>query len=36
MKRPMSTRAALLGLAASLAGLAVASVAYFGGPRPFR
>jgi hypothetical protein len=30
MKRTMSTRTALVGLAASLAGLAVASVAYFG------
>jgi len=30
MKRTMTTRTALVGLAASLAGLAVASVAYFG------
>jgi hypothetical protein len=30
MKRTMSTKAALVGLAASLAGFAVASVAYFG------
>jgi len=30
MKRTMSTRAALVGLATSLAGFAVASVAYFG------
>jgi hypothetical protein len=33
MKRTMSTKTALVGLAASLAGLAVASVAYFGPPR---
>jgi hypothetical protein len=30
MKRTMSTKAALTGLAASLAGFAVATVAYFG------
>jgi hypothetical protein len=30
MKRTMSTRTALVGLAASLAGFALASVAYFG------
>ena len=30
MKRTMSTKAALVGFAASLAGFAVASVAYFG------
>ena len=30
MKRTMSTKKALVGLAASLAGFAVASVAYFG------
>ena len=30
MKRSMSTKTALVGLAASLAGFAVASVAYFG------
>jgi hypothetical protein len=30
MKRTMSTRAAVVGLAASLAGFALASVAYFG------
>jgi hypothetical protein len=30
MKRTMSTKTALVGLAASLAGFAVASVAYFG------
>jgi hypothetical protein len=30
MKRTMSTRTALVGLAASLAGFAVASVAFFG------
>ncbi len=30
MKRTMSTKAALVGLAASLAGFAVASVAFFG------
>jgi hypothetical protein len=30
MKRTMSTRAAVVGLAAALAGFAVASVAYFG------
>jgi hypothetical protein len=36
MKRQMSTRTALVGLAASLAGLAVASVAYFGAPRASR
>ncbi len=33
MKREMTTKTALVGLAASLAGLAVASVAYFGRPR---
>jgi hypothetical protein len=30
MKRTMSTKAAVIGLATSLAGFAVASVAYFG------
>ncbi len=30
MKRQMSTKAALVGLATSLAGFAVATVAYFG------
>jgi hypothetical protein len=30
MKRTMSTKAAVVGLAASLAGFAVASVAFFG------
>jgi hypothetical protein len=30
MKRTMSTKAVLAGLAASLAGFAVATVAYFG------
>jgi hypothetical protein len=30
MKRTMSTRTAVVGLAASLAGFAVASVAFFG------
>jgi hypothetical protein len=33
MKREMSTKAALVGLAASLAGFAVATVAFFGGRR---
>jgi hypothetical protein len=33
MKREMSTKAALVGLAASLAGFAVATVAYLGGRR---
>jgi hypothetical protein len=33
MKREMSTKAALVGLAASLAGFAVAAVAYLGGRR---
>ena len=33
MKRQMSTKAALLGLAASLAGFAVATVAFLGGRR---
>ena len=36
MKREMTTKTALVGLAASLAGLAVASVAYFGRPRAAR
>jgi hypothetical protein len=30
MKRTMSTKAAVIGLATSLAGFALASVAYFG------
>jgi hypothetical protein len=34
MKREMSRKAALVGLAASLAGFAVATVAYLGGRRP--
>jgi hypothetical protein len=34
VKREMSTRTALVGLAASLAGLAVAAAAVFGGRRP--
>jgi hypothetical protein len=33
MKREMSTKTALVGLAASLAGFAVATVAYLGGRR---
>lgn len=33
MKREMSTKAALVGLAASLAGFAVATVAFLGGRR---
>jgi hypothetical protein len=33
MKSRMSTKAALVGLATSFAGFAVASVAYFGGRR---
>jgi hypothetical protein len=33
MKRGMTTRAALVGVATSLAGFAVATVAYFGGGR---
>jgi hypothetical protein len=33
MRREMSTKAALVGLAASLAGFAVATVAYLGGRR---
>ncbi len=33
MRRELSTKAALVGLAASLAGFAVATVAYLGGRR---
>jgi hypothetical protein len=33
MKRQMSTKVAVVGFAASLAGFAVATVAYFGGRR---
>jgi hypothetical protein len=36
MKREMSTKVALVGLAASLAGFAVATAAYLGGRRSFR
>jgi hypothetical protein len=34
MRREMSTKAVVVGLAASLAGFAVATVAFLGGRRP--